>query len=61
MRLLRRPGGCVMAKDDWEIRAVALAAQLDKAAEELRRLVEDWRRDDDQRSEEEESDERPES
>jgi hypothetical protein len=46
-----------MAKsDDWELRAVALAAQLDKAADELRRLVEE--RSKSLQKEEEDDDER---
>jgi hypothetical protein len=34
-----------MTNDDWERRAVALAAQLDQAAAELRGLVADIRKD----------------
>ncbi len=34
-----------MTNDDWERRAVALAAQLDEAAASLRELVADIRRE----------------
>ncbi len=52
----------VMGRDDnWEARALALAAQLDHAAEELRNLAEGIRRDSLNEGEgEEEKDERPE-
>jgi hypothetical protein len=47
--------------DNWEARAVSLAAQLDAAAEELRSLAESIRRDSLNDGEEGETDERPKS
>jgi len=50
----------VTGDDNWEARAVALAAQLDQAAEELRCLAEAIRKDSlDGGEPEEENDERP--
>lgn len=36
--------GSAMTDDDWEHRAVAIAARLDAAADELRRLIDDIRK-----------------
>jgi hypothetical protein len=52
--------GLGSSDDNWESRAVALAAQLDQAAEELRSLAEQIRMNS-LGGAEEENDERPES
>lgn len=38
------PGAPAMRDDNWEVRAVTIAARLDQAADELRDLINDLRR-----------------